>query len=152
MAAQAWSFYNEAKRSLMDGTIDLDTNNFFMHLYQSASDFATATQSALSELSSEVASGNGYVQSGKALTSVTWASGDSASEWRFDCADLVWTATGGNIANIKAAVIVAQTGSSAKDGANKLLVYSSLTSSQFTLTSGNTLTLTISANGIFELN
>lgn len=151
MAAQAWKFYNRAKFSIGAGVIDLNTTTFDMHLYQSASDFATATQSTKSQLSSEVASGNGYTQSGKAMT-VTWTQGASASEFRFDMNDLVWTGTGGSIANIKAAVIVARTGASGKDGANKLVCYASLSSGQFTVTSGNTLTLGTPANGIFELN
>jgi len=151
MAAQAWKFYNKFKEYALDNTIDIDNDTFDMHLVQSASNFATATNSTLSQITSEVASGNGYSQSGKALTS-TWTTGASVSEMRFDATALIWTATGGNIANIKAAVIVARTGASGKDGANKLLGYASLTSAQFTLTTGNTLTITPSANGIFELN
>jgi hypothetical protein len=153
MAAQAWKFYNKFKEYMADGTIDLDTTTFDIHLFQSASDFATATQSTLTELSSEVASGTtGYSNSGAQLSAVTWATGASASEMRFDCTAKIWTATTGSIANIKAAVIVARTGASGKDGTNKLVCYASLTSTQFTLTSGNTLTITPSANGIFELN
>lgn len=151
MAAQAWKFYNMAKEYLCDGTIDLDTTSFDLHLYQSASDFATATNSTLGGLSSEVASGNGYAHAGEAL-SVTWGQGASAGERRFDATDLIVTASGGTIANIKAAVIVARTGASAEDTANKLLCYASLTSSQFSLTDTNTLTIQFSANGVFELN
>lgn len=151
MAAQAFKFYNMAKEYICDGTIDLDTTSFDLHLYQSASDFATATNSTLGGLSGEVASGNGYTLAGEALTP-TWATGASASERRFDAADLVITASGGTIANIKAAVIVARTGASAKDTANKLLCYASLTSGQFSLTDTNTLTIQFSANGLFELN
>jgi hypothetical protein len=153
MAAQAWKFYNQFKRFMADGIIDLDTTTFDIHLYQSASDFATATHSTLSQPTSEVASGTtGYSQSGKQLSAVTWSTGASASEMRFDCTAKIWTATTGTISNIKAAVIVARTGASGKDGANKLVAYASLTSTQFPLTSGNTLTITPSANGIFELN
>mgnify|MGYP001308159546 CR=1 FL=1 len=82
----------------------------------------------------------------------TQSQGASASEFRFDATALIWTGTGGNIANIKAAVIVARTGASGKDTANKLLVYASLSSGQFTVTTGNTLTISTPANGIFELN
>jgi len=151
MAAQAFKFYNMAKEYICDGTIDLDTTSFDLHLYQSTSNFATATLSTMTGVTNEVASGNNYTQAGKALTT-TWATGASASERRFDATDLVVTASGGTLANIKAAVIVARTGSSANDGANKLLCYASLTSTQFSLTDTNTLTVQFSANGVFELN
>lgn len=148
-AAGAWTFYNEAKKYLMSGDIDLNSATFRMGLYTSASNFATATLSRHDQATNEIADGNGYSTSGKALTGVTWTAGASASEMRFDCTAVIWTATGGNIANIKAAVIFIE-GASA--GARKLLCYSQLSTAQFTLTTGNTLTITPSANGIFELN
>lgn len=152
MAVQAFKFYDQAKHYIGDGTIDLSGDTFDLHLFQSASDFATDTQSTLSQLSGEVASANNYTTAGKQMTT-TWSAGASSGEQRFDAtADVVVTASGGDISNIKAAVVVARTGASAKDGANKLLCYASLTSSQFNLTSGNTLTLQIPSGGIFELN
>lgn len=151
MAAQAWKFYNKFKKYMADGTIDLNTTTFDMHLFMSASDFATATQSTLGQFSGQVTNSNGYLQSGKAMTR-TWSEGASASELRFDMTALIWTASGGNIANVKAAMIVARTGASGKDAANKVVAYASLSSGQFTITSGNTLTVSTPANGIFELN
>jgi hypothetical protein len=148
MAAGAFTFYNEAKKYLMSGDIDLNSATFRMGLYTSASNAATATISRHSEVTSEVTEANGYSSSGKALT-VTWTAGASASEYRFDATAVIWTATGGNIANAKFAVIWIE-GASA--GARKLLCYSQLSTSQFTVTTGNTLTVTPSANGIFELN
>lgn len=148
MAAGAWSFYNEAKKYLMSADIDLNGSTFRMGLYTSASNAATATLSVHSEVTNEVSEANGYSSSGKAITA-TWSAGASASEYRFDATALIWTATGGNIANVKFAVIWIQ-GASA--GARKLLCYSQLSTSQFTVTTGNTLTITPSANGIFELN
>ncbi len=148
MAAGAWVIYNEAKKYLMQGDIDLNAATIRMGLYTSASNAATATLSRHSEVTNEVSEANGYSSSGKALT-YTWTAGASASEYRFDATAIIWTATGGNIANVKFAVIF-QEGASA--GARKLLAYSQLSTSQFTITTGNTLTITPSANGIFELN
>lgn len=148
-AVGAWTFYNEAKKYLMSGDIDLNSNTFRIGLYTSASNFATATLSRLDQVTNEVTEANGYSSSGKALTGVTWTAGASASEMRFDCTAVIWTATGGSISNIKAAVIFIE-GASA--GARKLLCYSQLSTAQFTVTIGNTLTITPSANGIFELN
>jgi len=150
MAAGAWTFYHLAKKHLMDGSIDLDTDTFRMGLYTSASNaLSAANLSVVGSVTGEVTEGFGYSSSGKALTGVTWGTGASASEMRFDSTAVVWSASGGNIANVKYAVI-SKVGASA--GARKLLCYSQLSSSQFTVTSGNTLTVTPSANGIFELN
>lgn len=148
-AAGAWTFYNEAKKYLMQGDIDLNSATFRMGLYTSASNAGTATLSRHDQVTNEVTEGNGYSSSGKALAAVTWTAGASASEMRFDSTANLWTATGGNIANVKFAVLFIE-GSSA--GARKLLAYSQLSTSQFTITTGNTLTVTPSANGIFELN
>jgi divalent metal cation (Fe/Co/Zn/Cd) transporter len=146
MAAGAWTFYNAAKKHLMDGTIDLDTATFRMSLFTSASNCATLTLSTYAGITggTEVTEANGYSSSGKVLTSVTWGVGASASEYRWNAAALVWTASGGSISNIKYAVIWQAGG--------LLLCFSQLSSAQFSVTSGNTLTITPSANGIFELN
>lgn len=148
MAASAWVIYNEAKKYLMQGDIDLNAATLRMGLFTSASNAATATLSRLDEVTNEVTEANGYSSSGKALT-YTWATGASASEMRLDATAVIWTATGGNIANIKYAVIF-QEGASAN--ARKLLCYSQLSTAQFTVTTGNTLTISTPANGIFELN
>jgi hypothetical protein len=95
----------------------------------------------------EVTSGNGYSSSGKSLASVVWTVGASAGQYKFDADDVIWTGTGGSIANIKFAVI-----SNVSGGASgKLLCRSTLTSAQFTLSSGNTLTLAMNASGILTL-
>ncbi len=148
MAASAWVIYNEAKKYIGTGDIDLNAATLRIGLYTSASNAATATISRLDQVTNEVTESNGYSSSGKALT-YTWTVGASASEYRLDATAVIWTATGGSIANIKYAVIF-QEGASAN--ARKLLCYSTLSTSQFTVTIGNTLTLSTPANGIFELN
>jgi hypothetical protein len=151
MAAGAWTFYNRAKFYIGNGTIDLDTDAFRMALYTSASNADTVTFSGKGEISaaSEVTEANGYSSSGKSITAVTWATGASAGEYRFDSTAVVWTATGGTIPNVKFAVIYESAAATAN---NFLLCYSQLSTSQFTVSTGNTLTITPSANGIFELN
>ena len=150
MAVGAFTFYNMGKQYI-SGTINLGSTNFSAHLYTSASNFATATLSTLAGLTNEVASGNGYKLSGKALTTVTWGAGTSAAQKKFTSSAFLWTATGGTIASIKGLVLVAQTGASAKASTNKLLCFCTLTTAQFTLASANTLTITPSATGIFTL-
>jgi len=151
MAASAWQLYDMAIEYICDGTIDLDTTSFDLHLFTSGNDAGTLTQSALSELSSQLASANNYTLAGRPMT-VTWATGASGRERRFDATDMILTASGGAWNLIRTAVIVARTGASAKDGTNKLLAKANLSSASFNVTDGNTLTLTFAAGGIFELN
>ena len=147
MAAGAWAVYNEAKKYIGNATLNLSTAKR-LTLHTSASNANTATLSIYSELTNEVGSGNGYSSSGKSLASIVWTAGASAGQYMFDAADVVFTATGGTIANIKIAVI-----SNVSGGASgKLLCRSVLTSSQFTLSSGNTLTLQMNASGILTLS
>ena len=151
MAASAWAFYNKFKEYVGDGTIDLDNDVFLMGLYTSASNAATDTLSTRGQITNEVANGNGYATGGKTLSAVTWASGASAGEMRFDCTAKIWSASGGTIPNVRYAVIYDNsTGTSAGD--RKIMCRSALSTAQFTVTDGNTLTVTPSANGIFELN
>lgn len=148
MAEQAWRVFSKAKQYLMDGSIDLDTDTFNLTLHTSAALLTLASLSTLTVIGSvgnEVASTTGYSTSGTALQSVTWASGASAGEQRFDAADVVVTALGSNIANIKYAVISEAAG-------GLLLCYSRLSTSQYTVTAGNTHTIQFAAGGIFELN
>ena len=146
MAAGAWTVYNEAKKYIGNATLNLSTAKRIT-LHTSASNANTATLSVFSELTGEVTSGTGYCSSGKALASIVWTALASAGSYALDAADVVWTGTGGTIANIKFAVI-----SNTSGGASgKLLCRSQLTSAQFTLASANTLTLQFNAAGIITL-
>jgi hypothetical protein len=101
-----------------------------------------------SVVTNEVDNGSGYTTSGKVLGTPSWLTGASSLQMKFDGADVVWTATGGNITSIKAAVIVA---SAAGATDRHLLCAASLTSTEFTLSSGNTLTIQMNASGILTL-
>lgn len=146
MGAGSWKVYNKTINKLMEGTISLP-GAYRMALVTSASNFATDTLSLWGDVDNEVGSGNGYASSGKGLSGESWTVSSGATQtYRFDHTDPVWTATGGTIPNIKGAVIFA---SGASAGACHLLCYASLTSSQFTLGSGSTLTVQQPATGVF---
>jgi len=151
MAAGPWTFYQTAKKHLMDGTIDLDSDTFQMALYTSASNasLSATSVSCVGSITNEVLEANGYMSSGKTIAGVTWGQGASASEVRFDSTITVWTAGPGDIQNVKYAVVW-KTAASA--GGRKVLMYTQLSISPFNVTAGNTLTITPSANGYFELN
>lgn len=149
MAAQAWHLYNLAKKKIGNATLNLSLTVFRITLHQSASNFATLTLGTYVSLTSEVGSGNGYSSSGKALTTEAWTVGANASAYKFDADDPLWTATGGTIPNIKGAVIWL---SAAATTGRHLVCRASLTSTQFTLGIGNTLTLQMNSGGIFTMS
>jgi hypothetical protein len=143
MAATAWTLYDKAKKKLMNGTIQLGVNVLKLQLHTSASNASTSTLSTAASVTGQVTGANGYTTGGKSLTSVTWTVGASASQYRLDSADVVFSASGGDIANIKFAVV--------KNSAGQAIMWSRLSSAQFTLTQNNTLTIQINANGYFQL-
>lgn len=141
MAASAWTLYNLAKKYLGNGTIQLGVSSFKMKLYTSASNASTFTLSTLASVSNQ-ATGGGY-SNGKALTSVVWTAGASAKQYKFRSTSCVYTANGSSLVNVKFAVIGISGG--------KALCWSKLSTSQFTITSPNTLTVTPNASGIFTM-
>jgi hypothetical protein len=146
MAAGPWNIYNAAKKNLMNGTIDLDEadSNFRMALYTDASNVADVVGlSARSQVTNEVANANGYQTGGKLMVT-TWDVGASSGEMRFDADAVVWVASGGPLSGVKFAQIYRSGG--------QLICYSQLSANAFSVTAGNTLTVTPSSSGIFELN
>jgi hypothetical protein len=148
MAAAAWVVYNRAKRHIGRAELNLSSTVFRMSLYTSAANATGAALSTISSISGEVAEGNGYSSSGKALTNEVFVTGASAGQFKFDFDDVVWTASAGTIPNIKYAVVWL---SGASAGGRRLLCRSTLTTSQFTLGTGNTLTIQIAATGAITL-
>jgi len=147
MAATAWQLYNDGKRYIGNGTIQLGVNNFKMALFRSASNASTFTLSTFASLTNEISATGGYVSGGKALVPATgqWTTGASAKQMKFtySTVGLTFTASGSALNNIKYAVIY--------NSAGKLLCFCQLSSSQFTVSSPNTLTVLPAATGVFTL-
>jgi hypothetical protein len=147
MAASAWQLYNDAKRYLGNGTIQLGVNNFKMALFRSASNTSTFTLSTFASLTNEISATGGYVSGGKALVPATgqWTTGASAKQMKFtySTVGLTFTASGAPLTNVKYAVIY--------NSAGKLLCFCQLSSAQFTVSSPNTLTVLPAATGVFTL-
>lgn len=142
MAATAWALYNTAKKYLQNGTIVIGTSTLKLKLYTSASNAETLTITAMSEITNESA-GGGYAN-GKTLGGVELTSVLSAKSFSFDASDVVFTASGSTLANVKYAVIGISGG--------KALCWTKLTTAQFSVTSPNTLTITMHASGIYEMH
>jgi len=151
MAASAWQLYNKAKQSIGNGTITLGAGVFKMVLARSASNASTFTLSTYASVTNEISATGGYVTGGKDLVPATalWTVGASAKQYKFTMSTvgLAFTASGASLTNIKYAILRNSTGATA----GKLLCFCQLSSSQFTVTSPNTLTVLPAATGIFTL-
>ena len=151
MAATAWQLYNKAKQYIGNGTITLGAGVFKMVLANTASNASTFTLTAYSQLTGEISATGGYVSGGKNLVPATalWTVGASAKQFKFTMSTvgLAFTASGASLTNIRYAILRNSTGA----GAGRLLCFCQLSSSQFTVTSPNTLTVLPAATGIFTL-
>jgi hypothetical protein len=151
MAASAWQLYNKAKQSIGNGTITLGAGVFKMVLARSASNASTFTLSTYASVTNEISATGGYVTGGKNLVPATalWTVGASAKQYKFTMSSvgLAFTASGASLTNIKYAILRNSTGATA----GKLLCFCQLSSTQFTVTSPNTLTVLPAATGIFTL-
>jgi hypothetical protein len=151
MAASAWQLYNSAKKYIGNGTITLGAGVFKMVLATSASNTSTFTLSTYASVTNEISATGGYTTGGKNLVPATgqWTVGASAKQMKFTMSTvgLAFTASGASLTNIKYAILRNSTGATA----GKLLCFCQLSSSQFTVTSPNTLTVLPAATGIFTL-
>jgi hypothetical protein len=153
MAATAWSFFNQGKQKIADtGGIVLDAGIPKLSLHTSAAELNTSGSarvlSILSQVGGEIAAQGGYAAGGRTLSNVTWSGNGDPMSVRWDATDLIFTASGANLSNIKFAVIHFSAGAATS---GDLLCWSRLSASQFSVTSGNTLTIQFAAAGIFTL-
>lgn len=130
-------FYNTGIKHIGDGLIDLDTDSIKIALLTDAYT-PSAAHEFYSDLTGEVANGNGYTAGGKALTGVTW--GFSSPYTVFDAADVTWTG-----ATITARYAALYDASAAGSPLIMMLDLGSSFSS-----SGSDFTIQFDANGIFR--
>lgn len=141
MAAGAWQFTNTAKKSILDGTFDFDTDSFKMALFTSTSNLSTSS-TTYAGVTNELANANGYTTGGIALTTFTLT---GTSTITIDTVtDPVWTASGGSLVARFAAVY--------EVGGNVVcFCLLDSTPADVTVTSGNTLTVQFNASGMATL-
>lgn len=139
MAAGNWTFTNTMRTELSKGTF-LDADSYKIALFLSTSNIGAAS-TTYAGLTNEHANANGYTTGGNAVT----LSRTGTTTVTFDTTDpAVWTASGGSI--------VARFGVLYEVGGN-VVAYFLLdsTPADVTVTTGNTLTITINASGVFTL-
>ena len=144
MAAAAWRLYAKAKEYIGDGTIQLGTNGFKMALFRGSSNASTITLSTLASVTVQ-ASGGAYVAGGKYLapSAGTWTLSGSTVTFDYTTLGVTFTASGSNISAVQYAVI--------HNSAGKLLCWSKLSASAFSVADPNTLTVLPAATGVFTL-
>jgi hypothetical protein len=153
MAAGTWKIFGKAKKYIGNGTITLGAGVFKMSLHRASASAALlllSTRSTFASIPGEISARGGYAVGGRNLLPATgsWVSVSAkAQKFTYSTVGLVYTASGSALNNIKYAVIRNSTGA----GAGKVLCFCTLSTAAFTVTSGNTLTITPAANGIFTL-
>lgn len=142
MAASAWRVYNEAKKFMLTGAIDLDTSAMRMKICKGTKAAAVSdyTRSTFASLTGETTN---LTTPLRTLTNVVVTAGTSAKEIKFDFDDEVWTASGGAITSIQYAVIGVSNGA--------CLAWCKLSTAAIDISSGSTLTIQINASGCFTL-
>lgn len=147
MAAGKWKLYENAKLAIANGDIDLNGHSFKINLYLSTSNCDTLSgHDALADLTNQVATNFGYTQNDKAVTITTANSGGTITV--DETTNPVWTASGGSIV-ARFAVIFDDTHA---DDMPLCVCLLDTTPADVTATSGNTLTITINASGLFTMS
>ncbi len=152
MAAGTWTIYRSAKARMgsQGGTLPLDTGGFKMALYTTAASASITNLSAFSlysqiGTSNQVATSGGYVAGGKLLGNVAWTASGANFKFRYTTSGVIWT---GTMTNIRYALIY----QSASVTGGPVVCYAALSTAQFTVDTGNTLTVKPAAAGVFVLS
>jgi hypothetical protein len=143
MAAGAWVVVNAFKERIGNAEMNLDTDTFVVRLLASTSNIATTSDDATA-VTGELSTANGYTSGGYTVTP-GWTR--STGTCTFDISDPTWTASGGSIV-ARWAEIVNTTATP-----DRVVAYCLLdsTPADVTTTTGNTLTIQISASGVFSM-
>lgn len=144
MAATVFQIYNKAKKAIGNGSIVLGTTALKMKLTTSASNASTFTLSTFASINGEISLRGGYAANGKALGGMVWTVGQSAKQYKFGANNLVFTANGSALNNVKFAAVGVSGG--------RALCWSRLSTAQFTVPTGSTLTVVFSSSGVFTLS
>jgi len=133
--------FNQTVKDIVDGVHDFDNDSFKVMLTLTA---PVATNSVKADLT-EIAAGNGYSAGGTATTLTTSLATGTA---KVTATDVVFTASGGAIADFRYAVVYNDTPTSPADPLICWFDYGSTV----TVASGETFTVDFSAsNGLFTM-
>jgi len=141
-AAGAWTFTNQSRTDMLNGTYDFDTDTFKVALFLSTSNIGAAS-TTYAAVTNEHANANGYTTGGISIGTMELTGTTSVKVTETGTA-IVWTASGGSIV-ARFAVLY--------ENAGNVVCYCLLdsTPADVTVTTGNTLTITMNASGTFTL-
>ena len=137
MAASAFNMYNNSKRYLVDGTLDLDTDTIVAHLFKNDSNASTFTLSTSSELTNPVSTG------GAGPLTLAMAINDNGLSTGVDATNIIFTASVADMTSVQFLVI--------SESGGKLICWCALSTAAFNVTTNNTLTVAFNAAGIFTM-
>jgi len=97
---------NHAKYQIGKKEIDLSADTLKIILMNTTFAFDEDAHATLADLTADqLATGNGYTQDDKALTTLSWTEDDTNNQGLMTCDDVSWLAAGGSIGPTGAAVI-----------------------------------------------
>ncbi len=105
MAAGTVNVYDNAIKFLMNGTLDLDTASIKLALFSSSMTVDLVAHDTYSDITGEIAQGNGYLTGGVAITSPIFTA--VTNGYKFSSSDVQWNASGGSIPAWRYAVFYA---------------------------------------------
>jgi hypothetical protein len=164
MAAGTWKLFTRAKRIMATGgnamtaggiTLGVGVFKMSLHRVSASANLLKISNGGISTFASvtgEISGGvGGYVAGGRNLVPVTGklTVGASTKQMKFtySTAGLVFTANGASLKNIKYAVVRTSSGA----GAGKVLCFCTLSTAAFPVATGNTLTISPAATGVFTM-
>lgn len=154
--ATAWKVLGKAKRNIGRGSFTLHTGTYRMALCRASASALLSQSKSVGGISvwasisgTEISARGGYAANGRSVPNIKWSTGATQSTLKFyyTATGIIFTASNSALNNIKYAVIRNSTGA----GTGLLLCYSQLSTSPFTISSPNTLTILPAANGVFSL-
>lgn len=148
MAASAWALFDVARKFLGNNTYSLSASGWKLSLHSNtASTNLSGDTTTWASVGSEITARTGYATGGKGLSGQVWTTGASAGQYKWDVTDPVFTATAGSsLTSVRFAVIYYSTGTSTLP-----LCYAPLSTAEFSVASGNTMTIQMNASGVFTL-
>lgn len=146
MAASAWTVFDSAKHKIGNGAINLSSHTFRLSLHRTSASANLAGDITIFTSVGDQCSGGGYAA--KTLAGVSWGAGTSAGQQKWDVTDPVFTASASTLSAVRYAVIRKSAGATTS---GLLLCYAALSTAEFNVTTGNTLTIQMAATGVFTL-
>ena len=143
MAASAWTIFDRAKHKMATSTMPLSGGIFRLSLHRtSASALLVDGNITIFTSVLDECSGGGYAAI--TLAGILWTNGASAGQQKWDATDPIITASSSTLSAVRYAVVRLSAGSTVS---GHLLCFAALSTLEFNVSTGNTLTIQFAATG-----